>query len=228
MPLTSRLFGPRLARAFLMMTLSGVAVSACARTATPNLDFDKTFHADGESDQLHYHARYLLNGQSHQLESWRDRALRLKRRTDDSIETILYRPANQAEWHMVVLDLKRRIRTDIDRTNLARIGHFTDWFAQSHSLNHPIGTYQLGKLAQPPVDQKPAAPCQWYRLKQGAFENNICWSAKLHLPMTIANKAGQVQWRVTAFDTEPFSQQVFHIDDQGFAKNDANDDIKPD
>lgn len=180
---------------------------------------------------MHYRASYLLDGKPHQLELWRDRNVRLKRRTDDSIETRLFKSAGQTEWQMVVLDLKRRIRTDIDRTNLARIGHFTDWFGQSHGLAHPVGPYQLHKLSareRPTVAPHPAMACQWYALNQNNSNSAICWSAALHLPITITDAHGEVQWHITEADSLPLNQKEFLIDDQNFAKNDANGDIRAD
>ena len=222
--------GPRLARVFCCIAAIASASLALASDAA-SLDFNQTFNGKGEARQTHYMATYKLNGQAHQLELWRDRDLRLKRRTDDSIETFLYKPAHQTEWHMVVMDLKRRIRTDIDRTNLARIGHFTDWFAQSHSLAHPIGAYQLRKLRRdeaPTSAPKPVTACQWYRLEQDNFVSAICWSPSARLPMLIVDGIGQLQWQISVVDHAPIDQKVFQIDDQGFAKNDANQDIQAD
>ena len=73
-------------------------------------------------------ASYVVQGQAHRLEVWRDGDVHLKRRTDDRVEIVVLRPAGDTEWKMTVLDLKRRIRTDVDRTNLIRIGRFGDWF----------------------------------------------------------------------------------------------------
>ncbi|MDP9108122.1 MAG: hypothetical protein M3N23_03510 [Pseudomonadota bacterium] len=186
------------------------------------------FSPKGEARQLHYRATYQLDGKPHTLEVWRDRDLQLKRRTDDALETILSRPAAAAEWQMTVLDLKRHIRTDISHTNLARIGHFTDWFSQSHSLTRPIGSYQLTRIPAPAIDKPALERCQWYRLQQQERASAICWSEKLKLPLLIADADSHVQWRVVAADRQPFAATQFHIDDRGFAKNDANEDIQAD
>ena len=237
---TQTCISPRLARGFFCITLSCITLSSTTLSASAGtvhtreataLDFDRTFNARGEPRQTHYLATYQLNGKPHQLEVWRDRDLRLKRRTDDDIETYLSKPARETEWQMVMMDLKRRIRTDIDRTNLARIGHFTDWYAQSHSLAHPAGSYQLHKLRSDEVltgAPQAVAACQWYRLNLDNFVSTICWSASARLPLLIVDGTGQTQWRISAFDHAPIDAAVFQIDDRGFAKNDANQDIQAD
>ncbi|MBC7414331.1 MAG: hypothetical protein H7327_05300 [Herminiimonas sp.] len=203
-------------------------MSASAASVAADLDFDRTFSIKGEAPQSHYRATYGSEGKAHEVEIWRDGDRRLKRRTDDAIETFVFMPANEVEWRMVVLDLKRRIRTDIDRTNLIRIGHFTDWFSLSHSLMRPPGAYTLQVDASFRSGEKPLSSCRWYRLTRGTQDSRICWSGALHLPLLILNSDNQVQWRVTASDMGPIAASVFEMRDEGFVRNDANEDIKGD
>jgi hypothetical protein len=214
-----------------MMKLQALFVAgivAAAGSQAADLDFDKTFSTRGEARQLNYRATYVVNGSEHQMEVWRDRDQRLKRRTDDKLETYLLKPSRQAEWHMVVLDLQRKMRTDIDRTNLYRIGHFTDWFSMSHALVRPTGSYSLTELNTTPVSEKPLSACRWYALNQGGAVSHICWSAELHLPLLITGAGGSTLWRVTAASKRPLPANVFAVHDAGFVRNDANADIKSD
>jgi hypothetical protein len=219
------LFGSRISRAVLFLTL---AFPAMGSFAAGGLDFDKTFNDKGEPRYLHYRAIYSLNGTNHQVEVWRDRDRRLKRRADDAIETLIFKPAKETEWRMVVLDLKRKIRTDIDRTNLYRIGHFTDWFSLSHALVRPIGPYQLKAMEKHAESETPVSSCHWYSMIHNRIESKICWSTAMRLPLLVIGPNGKVQWRVTDFDSKPVIAVAYQINDQGFVRNDANDDISAD
>lgn len=207
--------------------VAGILSAAASQAA--DLDFDKTFAIKGEPRQLHYSASYVADGQPHAVEAWRLGEQRLRRRTDGKLETHIFKPAGQTEWHMVVLDLPRQIRTDIDRTNLYRIGHFTDWFSMSHALARPHGAYALTALAAAPqVDDKPLSACRWYALAQGAAVSHICWSTALRLPLLITDAAGNTQWRVTAASTQALPAAAFALKDAGFVHNNANADIQTD
>lgn len=209
----------------LALLVLPLARTACA---SPGLDFDRTFDAREDSRQSYYAATYRSGGQDHRLEVWRDGELRVRRRTDDAIETYVVRPPGAVEWTMTVLDLKRKIRTDVDRTNLLRIGHFTDWFAQAHSLSRPRGGYDLMTMKAGPPDANPIAACRWYRLTQEDRSMQICWSAAQRVPLVIADAQGTVVWRVTKLAPGPFAARVFSIDDRNFVRNDANADIQAD
>jgi hypothetical protein len=203
-------------------------IMAAASTQAADLDFDKTFNTKGEAPQLAYRASYLVDGKQHQVEIWRDRDQRLRRRTDDTLETHIFKSPKQTEWHMVVLDLTRKIRTDIDRTNLYRIGHFTDWFSMSHALARPTGPYQLTQLKNAPDGEKPLSPCRWYALKRGGATSHICWSAQWRLPLLITDASGATQWRVTSTNRQALAATAFDLNDAGYVHNDANADIKTD
>ncbi|MGZ5237439.1 MAG: hypothetical protein ACXWCV_14090 [Caldimonas sp.] len=197
--------------------------------AGASLDFDATFvHAPAPPRQ-HYVAVYRLGEAEHRLEVWRDAESRLKRRTDAGIETFVSRVDGHGEWSMVVLDLRRRIRTDIRRTNLMRIGHFTDWFALSRSLGRPAGPYRLESLPRREVPRlSTVAPCRWYRLNEGGRDSRICWNAGQQLALAIVDAQDRVQWQVVEVDARALPAGTFAIDDRGFVRNDANADIQAD
>jgi len=177
----------------------------------------------------HYVASFRLGDGEHHVEVWRDRSSRVKRRTDDAIETLVLRPAGAVEWSMTVLDLKRHIRTDVARMNLFRIGHVTDWFALAHSLSRPLGPYTLAALSRDAVPSNaPVAPCRWYVLTQAEHSSRICWSTATRVPLLIVGADGAVQWQITTLDTRPLTAGAFAIDDRGFARNDADRDIEVD
>ena len=206
-----------------------LSLSAQSAGAAAALDFDQTFNDRGEPASSHYVATYWLANGEHRLEVWRDRNLHLKRRTDEAIETHVDRVPGQSEWSMVVLDLKRRIRTDIDRTNLYRIGHFTDWFSLSHSLSRPAGPYELTVLppgAQPRIT--PIGSCRWYLLTQGPQTNKICWSAAQRAPVVITDGGDAVRWALSAIDNRALAEGSFVIDDRDFLRNNASEDIAAD
>lgn len=226
MDFSSTTFSTHFKLVFFSLTIVSFPLSAASRTG--DLDFDKTFSIKDEAPQTHYKAIYEIDGNSHEVEIWRDGSQRLRRRTDDAIETFIFKPAKEVEWRMVVLDRKRRIRTDIDRTNLYRIGHFTDWFSQSHSLTRPVGPYHLQADPRFQTTEKPLSACRWFRLTRDTQESWICWSAKLHLPLLVIDGNQRVKWRITTADNRPPETLVFVIHDEGFARSNANADIQAD
>lgn len=207
-----------------------LCVAAAVSLAAPakGLSFEQVFSEKGEPRTLHYEAIFTAKGAEHQLEVWRDGDRRLKRRTDEAIETYAFRKPGDAEFQMSVLDRKKRIHTQIDRTNLYRIGNFTDWFDLAHGLKHPMGEYRVAKAQAPDGAAKAITACQWYDLTQGGRTTHICWSAQSRLPMVIQGQNGEVLWRVAALDRKPIPEKTFEIHDEGFIRNDANQDIERD
>lgn len=203
-------------------------MSSLAFAATAGLDFDRTFGGPDDGRQSYYAATYQVDGHDHRMEVWRDGDRRITRRTDDTVETHLARRPDDTEWTMTVLDLRRKIRTDIDRTNLMRIGHFTDWFAQAHALSRPRGTYRLVPTVVAPEGKAPVAACRWYRLTEAGRTSRLCWSATNRVPLEIMDAQGRTVWRVTRLSAGPFPASVFAIDDRGLVHNDANQDIEAD
>ena len=109
-----------------------------------------------------------------------------------------------------------------------RIGHFRDWFGLAHGVAHPVGAYTLVPIAAPVHVETSVAACRWYRLTQGERSSKICWSKAQGLALAITDGDDRVQWRVTSLDAKALSPDIFTIDDRGFVRNDANEDIKAD
>ena len=65
--------------------------------------FEQIFSEKGEPGTLHYQAVFTAKGAEHHLEVWRDGEQRLKRRTDEAIETYVFRKPGDSEFHMSIL-----------------------------------------------------------------------------------------------------------------------------
>lgn len=199
------------------------ALAPTARAEGPT--FEQAFDPRGEPARLHYTAVFASRGGEHRVEVWRAGQRRLKRVTDGALETYVTRRPGDAEFRMSVLDLRRRIHTRISRTNMYRIGAFFDWFDLAHALRRPKGAYRLATASPPKGVVRAIQPCTWYDLTQGARTTRVCWSARSRLPLLILSGGDRPQWRVTEVDERPIPPNTFRIHDQGFVRNDANQDI---
>jgi hypothetical protein len=220
LPANLRILGLRLATLCV-----AAAVSQVAQAKEPT--FEEAFSTKGEPHALHYLATFSSKGSEHQLEVWRDGDKRLKRSTDKAIDTYVFRLRDSAEFQMSVLD-KKKIHTRIGRTNLYRIGNLTDWFDLAHGLKHPVGAYKVAKVIAPDGASKAVKECQWYDLTQNNHTTHICWNARNSLPMEIQTERGAVVWKLTSVDTKPIPAKIFEIHDEGYIRNDANEDIEGD
>jgi hypothetical protein len=216
--------GLRLLRVATLCVAAAVSLHALANEKT----FEQVFSDKDEPAALHYRAIFVSNRAEHHLEVWRDGDRRVKRRTDAAIETYAFRTPGDPEFRISILDMRKRIHTRIDRTNLYRIGNFTDWFDLTHGLKHPMGEYRLARAQAPDGAAKAIQACQWYDLIQDQRTTHICWSAQSRLPLVIQAQDGQVVWRVAALDRKPIPATTFEIHDEGFVRNDANQDIERD
>ena len=219
--------GRRVSRSLVLCTAAAAVFSAtCSHAATP--DFDHVFSTRGEPAATHFQATYLAGGLEHHVEVWRDGDRRIRRRTDDKAESFAIRTPGSPDYHLSVLGLGKKIRTDIDRDNLYRIGQFTDWFDLGHGLRHPQGSYRLVPAATPHGAARAIGACEWVALVQGAQTTHVCWSTTAKLPLLIQAADGRTVWRVTSVDHKPIANKVFAIHDEGFIRNDANADIERD
>jgi len=199
-----------------------------AAEAPRPLSFDRTFSAAGEPAFLHYQVLFASNGSVHRMELWRDHDRHIKRVTDTALVTYATRKGKDAGYTLKVLDLKRRISTVIERTNLYRIGAFTDWYDLGHGLRHPKGAYRLVAAKAPAGMPSIGRACRWYDLVEGPRTTHVCWDETLRLPLLIAPASGPPIWRVTSVDQRATPAATFVADDRGFIKNDANRDIEAD
>ncbi len=206
----------------------------CAAAAAPlmasaaELTFERAFSAAGEPPALHFQATVANATSEHRLEIWRDGDRRLKRRTDDAVEIYAARRSGEVEYQLSVLDLRKRIHTRIDRSNLYRIGGFVDWFDLAHGLRRPSAAYRIARVPAPAGAPRPLEACDWYDLSQGPRRSFVCWSRRSRIPMLVQSETGQVVWRVTALDRRAIPPDAFTVRDEGFVRNDANADIEGD
>jgi hypothetical protein len=208
-----------------------LAASGWAAPAAPAVDglrFERAFSDEGEPAALHYAVRYTVGDQPHLLEVWRDGEGRLRRRTDDTIDTFVQRPAAGGEFTMTIVDNAKRLSTRIDRANLYRLGNFTDWFDLAHGLRHPLTGYLLRKVEAPGGAPAPIVDCRWYSLVQAGHSTQVCWSDRDRLPLVIMDGSGHSRWVVTSIESDPLPAHIFEIHDIGFVHNDANQDIERD
>ncbi len=198
--------------------------------ASQTLSFGQAFDERHEPPSLHFTVLYQAGQQAHRLEVWRQGQTKLRRVTDGFLETYAFRDrADDPEYRMTVLDRQRRITTRIDRTNLYRVGNFTDWFDLAHGLKVPKLRSVVTKSAAPPGAAAPIERCDWYALEVEGTQRSICWSRKYRLPLLIYAAANPTAlWRVTAVSAAPVDDRIYTIDDAGFVKNDANRDIADD
>ena len=203
---------------------AAVSFSAQAKALT----FEQIFSSKGEPATLHYQAVFVAKNTEHRVEVWRDGDRLVKRRTDDALEIYASHKSGDAEFRMSILDLKKRIHTRIDRTNLYRIGNFTDWFDLAHGLKHPTGQYQLAKAEAPDGAPKALAACQWYDLTQETRTSHICWSTQSRIPLLIQADDGRAVWTIKSLDMKSIPSKTFEIHDEGFVRNNANEDIEKD
>ncbi len=217
----------------LALLVAGLLAASAAQAASAGgesaaLKFEKTFTDAAEPRALHYKAAFMSRGGAHQMEVWRDGQSRLKRSTDSAIETYVVRKPDSAEYQMVILDTQHKIVTRIDRSNLYRVGNFTDWFDLAHGLKHPKGDYQLVSAAAPAGAPRPLAACTWYDLTQAQHTVHVCWSARSRLPMLLVDQAGTVVWQLTQLDQRPIAKATFQVHADGYVQNDANADMDRD
>lgn len=177
---------------------------------------------------MHYQTVFVSGGVAHHLAVWRDGDRRIKRQTDDTVEVYAEHTPGDADFRMSVLNKKKRLHTEIDRTNLYRIGNFTDWFDLGHGLRHPKGEYQLTKAAAPDGAPKAIERCTWFDLTRDHQVTHICWNTQRHLPLLIQSQQGTVVWRITAIDQHPIPPKTFDIQDAGYVHTNANEDIEKD
>ena len=218
----------RAAGAALLCSVAAAQVAVAG--GKPAMSFESVFQTGGEPPTLYYRAAFAGRDGAHTLQVWRDGQTRLRRKTDEAVDTYVTRStADPLDYQMTVVDYRRRITTRIARNNLIHLGNFSDWFDLAHGLRHPAGAYRLTPATAPAGASKPVSACRWYALTQGNDTHRICWSAREHLPLVIwSDRAAAAVWRVTDVRRQPIGKDVFLRHDADFVHNDANDDIDND
>lgn len=204
------------------------ASAAGARAESASLKFDDAF-AVRHASSVHYQARFVAGDGSEQgLEAWRDGERRVKRVTNGQLVSIAQHQPGDAEYDLRVIDLRRKLLTTISRTNLLRVGNFTEWFGLAHGLQHPRRDYRLASAAAPADAPATPASCAWFDLEQQGHTNHVCWNAQAQLPLAIVNDSGRVVWHVTKLEMGRVADGVFRVDTRNLVVNDANRDMERD
>ena len=214
-------------RLILFLAVAGLSLAGATVAAAPSLRFDDAFAAQGEPESLHYLVLFRSAGVVHRMEVWRDGDRRIRRNTDQALTIFASHKPGEAGYHLAVLDRVKHVRTDIERTNLYRIGQFADWFDFGHGLRHPKGAYTLTRLTPAPA-MRAIRPCSWYALTQGDRVTNICWDTGYRIPLLITGADGQPQWKVVVADRAVIPPARFAIDDRNYIHDNANADIERD
>jgi len=214
----------------LAAALACVMAAPAAVAGQPAPTFESTFQTGGEPSALYYRATFQGRDGPHTLQVWRDGQTRLRRKTDEAVDTYVTRSASDPlAYQMTVVDYRKRITTRVSRDSLIRLGHFSDWFDLAHGLRHPAGAYRLTPAAAPAKALAPIAACRWHALTQSGDTHRICWSERERLPLAIwSDRAASMLWRVTEIEHRAIGDDVFTPDDASFVRNDANDDIDND
>lgn len=228
-----RPFAIKRGRAAMLASLCGALLICSPAHGSPKKahapTFESAFSAQGEPPTLHFTVKYAARDGLHTMQVWRDGESRLRRRTDDAVDTYVIRDASDpTDYQMIVVDYDKRITTRIDRNNLVRLGRFSDWFDLSHGLRHPVGAYRIVPAEAPPNTDAPLSSCRWYGIEQAGETHRVCWSEKDRLPLVIWSGAQGVVWRVTAVDRERLPRDTFQLHDAGFVRNDANAELDND
>lgn len=133
--------------------------------------------------RFHLRASYLdAHGATHALEVWRD-GDRLRRDTDGKL-SLFVTHARGGEDRYRVVDRGRKLAYDVSRTNLYRIGTFTDWGTLTTLV--PRDRTLVGDG----VGATPVGTCRW----QVAGDKRICWSERWGLPLRVEEKK-DAAWR---------------------------------
>jgi len=214
-----------------LAALAALTLNGAARAEAKPLAWDDVFSLRDAPKGVHLKASYLdAKGASHDLEVWRDGDARLRRRTDDKIDLFAEKTGTgEYAFHLVDLDKKRLI--EVSRTNLYRIGVFTDWSALAGMLTRPKGAHTLRPDVRPRQKTR-AGECRWIRLEvQAGGAKEICWSDRFKVPLIIQTPAPNTGF-TTVFEVKQIEAkvpgaEVFKIARQGLTVIAADQDINP-
>ena len=219
-----------------VMALSDKAADGNVVKTPTSLQWQKVFTKNDASTSLEFTAHFRdAKGLEHQLHYWRDGSKRLRRNTDGNVDLMVER-LTSGEYRYHVLDHRKKIITQIDRTNLHRIGQFSSWDDLARGLSTPAAGAVLTKSTN--VDAVVAGyRCSWYELTQEStatipvMHQRICWSRSLGVPLKITSVPVRgddvTTWQVDKVSTRKLNNTAFTANVAGYAIIDANQDISP-
>lgn len=207
-------------------------VAGPARAAGPVLTWEQAFPLAAAAPRVHFTARYRdAADREHALEVWRDGTRFLHRRTDAQLD--LYaapKDAAQREVSYRLIDHVHRSVYDVDRSNLYRIGVFSDWAALAHVLDRPKGAYSVRATTAPAG--LALAGCRWRVIEPRAgAASRVCWSARWGLPLAIVgDDPAPPRFRVVAVESMAATRVPEGLAPlpAGYNLYDGNEEIAPD
>jgi hypothetical protein len=216
--------------AALFPALTLAAGAAAAEDKAPT--WDEVFSLRNAPKGVHLKATYADGkGASHDLEIWRDGDRRLRRRTDTKLDLFAEKTVS-SDYAFRLVDLENKRIFEVNRTNLYRIGVFTDWPALAGILVRPRGPHALRREARP-VERTPAGECRWIQLTvQAGGSKSICWSDRFKVPLVIQTPAPPGGTATTLFQVKQIEAKVpeariWKVPAEGFLLVSADQDIDP-
>ena len=180
----------------------------------------------------HFHD---AKGVEHLLHYWREGDKRLRRNTDGNVDLMVERLAN-GEHRYHVIDHHKKIITQIDQTNLHRIGQFSSWDDFARALTMPASGAKLVKTTNTDISVGDYR-CSWYEViptphgKTHETRQHICWSQLLGIPLKVTSERlnGEkiTTWLMDSASTLKLNNTAFTVNVEGYASVDANLDISP-
>ena len=218
-------------RRALIFGLVCLGSATAVRAQDAASDWKTAFPTAAAPSHVHFRAVYRDSfDRAHELEMWRQADLRLRRRTDDSLDLYVEKSAS-GEYEYRLVDHHRNILIRADRTALYRIGVFSDWIGLAHVLKVPRGEYRI----TPSVRQSQASlrgQCVWRRLEltlPSPAATEICWSPRWGLPLEIGidGKDGfRSHFSVEEVGTFSNGPEIFAIARDGLIEIDAGPDAE--
>lgn len=200
----------RVAAVLAMLTVAGVA------HAEPGA-WQRTFVAKRAPKSVFFRATYEDGaGKKHEIRSWREGDKRLRRDTDGAMSLFVTRSAG-GELAFEMVDRVQKVKTLVSRTNLYRVGVFSDWSALATNLAEPRSTYALSATDRSDK-RKVGGECRWVKLEK----QQICWSDAWGVPLAIES-GGREVYRVEEISSK-VDAKVFEPE-QGLFVVDANQDM---
>lgn len=168
------------------------ATAIHAVSAAPATTWSQAFPIHAAPRDVHFVAHYVDGrGARHSLEVWRRGQTFLHRRTDDQIDLYAVTDHPGAEARYRLFDRRRLIVADVTRTNLYRIGIYSDNLGLAHVLDPPKERYRIEAAHAPRGIE--ATGCHWKALVRSQTRparSLVCWSSAWGLPMVIVNADG--------------------------------------
>ena len=199
--------------AFGGVSIGAVAIARRASAAPAAdggepLSWERAFAAATPERDVHLTARFTgSDGKEHRLEVWRHGDTFLRRRTDEALDLyVVAHRGTPGESDLRFFDHRRHVVTTVRRSNLYRIGVFSDWYGLAHLLERPRGQFEVRVGATPPGRER--RDCVWRELIAAASADlsatraRICWSQRWAVPLLIERLSPDRAWVVQlAVDT---------------------------